>query len=100
VLFCCSEIVIFIFPDPPQREQLFLNSLNAEARPVPLHLRQIEMIFMESLRSNAIMQGIHPGMNCYKFVLFFAETGRIAQTGAFVLHKIESDSLKIFIWQP
>ncbi|RYI31533.1 hypothetical protein EVU96_05865 [Bacillus infantis] len=70
-----------------------MNSLNAEARPVPLHLRQIEMIFMESPRSNAIMQGIHPGMNCYKFMLFFAETGMFAQTGAFVLHKMESENL-------
>ncbi|AGX05604.1 hypothetical protein N288_18625 [Bacillus infantis NRRL B-14911] len=47
VLFCRSEMVIFIFPHPPQREQVFLNSLQAEDRPVPLHLRQMEMIFME-----------------------------------------------------
>lgn len=81
MLFCCSEMVIFIFPDPPQREQLFLNSLNAEARPVPLHLRQIEMIFMESPRSNAIMQGIHPGMNCYKFMLFSRKPACLPKQG-------------------
>lgn len=45
------------------------------------------------------MQGIHPAMNCYKFVLFLEETGMFAQTGAFVQHKITSESLNIFIWK-